>query len=48
MAARFPGWRFTAVEPSGAMLDHCRKKATEAGIVDRCECHEGYLDSLVG
>jgi tRNA (cmo5U34)-methyltransferase len=46
LARAFPGWRFTAVEPSPAMLDICRKKANEAGFASRCEFHEGYLDSL--
>ena len=46
LAGRFPGWRFVAVEPSTPMLALCRGKAAEAGIADRCEFHEGYLDSL--
>ncbi len=46
LAGRFPEWRFTAVEPSGAMLAVCRRRAEEAGIAARCEFHEGYLDSL--
>jgi len=46
LADKFPGWRFTAVEPSGAMLDVCRHQAEEAGISSRCDFHEGYLDSL--
>lgn len=46
LAMKFPQWRFTAVEPSGAMLAVCRKKAEEAGITERCIFHEGYLDSL--
>jgi len=46
LAAKFPGWRFTAVEPSGAMLDVCRHQAEERGISSRCYFHEGYLDSL--
>jgi tRNA (cmo5U34)-methyltransferase len=46
LASRFPGWRFTAVEPSGPMLDLCRKKASAAGIAGRCEFHEGFLESL--
>ena len=46
LANRFPGWRFTAVEPSGVMLDVCRHQVDEAGITDRCYFHEGYLDSL--
>lgn len=46
LAERFPGWHFTAVEPSGPMLERCRVKAADAGIGERCEFHEGYLDSL--
>jgi len=46
LAQRFPQWRITAVEPSGPMLDLCRQKAVAAGIADRCEFHEGFLDSL--
>lgn len=46
LADRFPGWRFTAVEPAAAMLDVCRRRAGEAGIADRCTFHEGYLDTL--
>jgi tRNA (cmo5U34)-methyltransferase len=46
LARAFPGWRFTAVEPSRAMLEICCKKVDEAGIASRCEFHEGYLDSL--
>jgi tRNA (cmo5U34)-methyltransferase len=46
LASRFPRWHFTAVEPSAAMLEVCRRKATEAGMADRCEFHAGYLDSL--
>ena len=46
LASRFPGWRVTAVEPARGMLDVCRRRADEAGIAERCEFHEGYLDSL--
>jgi tRNA (cmo5U34)-methyltransferase len=46
LATAFPGWRFTAVEPSPAMLEICCQKVEEAGITSRCEFHEGYLDSL--
>jgi tRNA (cmo5U34)-methyltransferase len=45
-AERHPGWTFTAVEPSAAMLDVCRANATAAGIAERCTFHEGYLESL--
>lgn len=46
LALQHPGWRFTAVEPSGAMLAQCRRRAQEGGFAARCEFHEGYLDSL--
>lgn len=46
LAARHPGWRFTAVEPSGPMLDIFHRKAEAHGIVSRCAFHRGYLDSL--
>ena len=46
LARRNPGWRFAAVEPSGPMLDVCRRRAEEEGFASRCHFHEGYLDSL--
>jgi tRNA (cmo5U34)-methyltransferase len=46
LATAFPSWRFTAVEPSPAMLEICYQKVYEAGIASRCHFHEGYLDSL--
>ncbi|TGU70718.1 class I SAM-dependent methyltransferase [Geomonas terrae] len=46
LANKFHGWQFTAVEPSSAMLDVCRREAEKAGIASRCHFHEGYLDSL--
>lgn len=46
LANKFHGWHFTAVEPSSAMLDICRREAEKAGIASRCYFHEGYLDSL--
>lgn len=45
-AQAFPGWRFTAVEPSIPMLDVFRRRAQEHGIAPRCTFHAGYLDSL--
>jgi tRNA (cmo5U34)-methyltransferase len=48
LARRFPEWRFTAVDPSGPMLEVCRRRAAEEGFAARCTFHEGYLDSLPG
>ena len=46
LARKNPGWRFTAVEPSGAMLALCRHRAENEGFAARCHFHEGYLASL--
>ena len=46
LARTFPRWSFTAVDPSGAMLDLCRQRAKTEGYSSRCYFHEGYLDSL--
>ncbi len=46
LAQKNPAWRFTAVEPSGPMLDLCRRRAEKEGFSSRCDFHEGYLDSL--
>lgn len=46
LASKNPKWRFTAVEPSGAMLDVCRQRAEKEGFAARCHFHHGYLDSL--
>ena len=48
LARKFSRWSFTAVEPSGAMLDVCRHRAEKEGFTSRCYFHEGYLDSLPG
>lgn len=46
LAKQFPNWRFTAVEPSGAMLALCRQRAELDGFAARCQFHEGYVASL--
>lgn len=46
LAQKHPAWRFKAVEPSGPMLDVCRERAAKEGFINRCEFHEGYLESL--
>lgn len=46
LAEAFPGWRFTAVDPSAPMLGVCRKRLAAAGVLDRCTLHVGRLDSL--
>ena len=46
LAQAFRGWRFTATDPAGAMLDICRQKAHASGVASRCTFHEGFLDTL--
>lgn len=46
LARTFPQWQFSAVDPSGAMLDECRKRAEAERYTSRCRFHEGYVDSL--
>jgi tRNA (cmo5U34)-methyltransferase len=46
LANAYPGWRFTAVEPSIHMLDVCRSKLTRNGLIDRCELVHGYVSDL--
>lgn len=46
LAQAFPKWHFMAAEPSTAMLEVCRSRAQEAGIISRCSFHCGYLESL--
>ena len=46
LAHAFPHWQFTAVDPSGAMLEHCRIRAEADGFLQRCRFHEGFVDSL--
>lgn len=46
LATRNPGWTFTAVEPSGGMLDICRQRTEKEGVYSRCVFHQAYLSSL--
>ncbi|WP_043306901.1 class I SAM-dependent methyltransferase [Pseudomonas sp. ML96] len=46
LAQQNPGWHFTAVEPSAAMLEVCQQRAVQEGFAARCNFHEGYLESL--
>lgn len=46
LAAAFRKWKFTALDPSGAMLAECRNRAEMEGFIDRCDFHEGYVDHL--
>lgn len=46
LGARYPGWRFTGVDPSAEMLAVARRRIDEAGLADRATLHEGTVDDL--
>lgn len=46
LAKAYPNWTFLAVEPSHSMLEIFKQKAKEAGIIERCEFFNGYIDDL--
>ncbi len=41
-----PGWRFTGVDPSDAMLDVARKRLDAEGLLSRTHLHLGELPTL--
>ena len=46
LAKTFPNWQFTAVDPATAMLDVCKQRVAEQGLLSRCHFHNGYLEDL--
>jgi len=46
LAEQFPGWHFTALDLSEAMLDVCRARVDEKGLSSRCEYHVGPVSSF--
>ncbi len=43
LAARFPGWRFTPVDPSAPMLNVARRHAEAEGFGERCTFLADYV-----
>ena len=46
LAATYPDWHFTAVDPAPAMLARCQERVAAAGLLDRCSFHQGVLGTL--
>ena len=46
LARAFPSWSFVAVEPSSSMLEVCRERLDEAGVLHRCELVHGFAHDL--
>jgi tRNA (cmo5U34)-methyltransferase len=43
LAARFPGWRFTLIDPSAPMLNVARRHAEAEGFAERCTFLADYV-----
>lgn len=46
LAQARPEWTFVGVDPSLPMVEVCRQRAAKAGIADRCELVQGYVQDL--
>lgn len=46
LAQEFPEWTFLGVDPSASMLEVCRERLSDAGVIDRCELLHGYVDDV--
>jgi len=46
LAREYPGWNFTAIDPSPDMLEKCHNRLTLSGFESRCTLYEGYLHTL--
>ncbi len=43
LAKSFPDWTFVGIDPSAAMLEVCKERLAEAGVLDRCQFVHGYV-----
>ena len=46
LASVYPEWTFVGLDPSDSMLEVCRERLKEAGVLDRCELVHGYVQDL--
>ncbi len=46
LAKSFPEFTFVGVDPSVGMIDVCRERLAEAGVLDRCELVNGYVNDI--
>lgn len=46
LASDRPDLSFVGVDPSAQMLEVARHRLTEAGVLDRCQLVEGYVDDV--
>lgn len=46
LSQAYPEWTFVGVDPSIGMLEVCRKKLGDAGVLNRCELIHGYVHDV--
>lgn len=46
LAKTFPDWTFVGVDPSAHMLEVCRERLKNIGILERCQLVHGYTQDL--
>lgn len=46
LAQSFPEWTFAGVDPASGMLEVCRERLSQAGLLDRCKLLHGYAQDL--
>ena len=46
LATERPNWSFLGVDPSLEMLDVGRRRLNEAGVLDRCDLVQGYVEDV--
>jgi tRNA (cmo5U34)-methyltransferase len=46
LSAAFPQWTFVGVDPAIGMLDVCRERLSQAGVLSRCELIQGYVHDV--
>ena len=46
LSKAYPKWTFVGVDPSEGMLDVCRERLANAGVLSRCELIHGYVQDL--
>lgn len=49
LSKKYPEWSFLGVDPSTPMHEVCRERLQGAGVIDRCELINGYVqDAPIG
>src|SRR5512133_1141600 len=43
LSEAFAEWTFVGVDPSVGMIDICRERLSNAGVMNRCELINGYV-----